>query len=321
MQNKLVSVCITTYNRKNHLPQTLHSVLKQTYENLEIILVDDFSNDGTQKLIEDDLIHIDKRIKYIRHKKNKGLAAARNSAILNSKGDYFTFCDDDDLWTPDFIKAFVEIALKYDDNWCFCCSSEHRNFFGTKIEATFDYEGILKDLIKKGYTPPVASQFYNLSGLKKINGYNENIKSGVDHDLWIRLAKLGFKIKYVPMVLNLPNTKFSQNQTRMTTSFNQRINGIKKSLSIWKSDLIQMYGDKFYINFCNAYLYREYSQFLIRYSKKLDIIKIIRIFQNISFFDFFKILIDFSFKILKNINQTIFAKNKIKLEPSLRIKK
>lgn len=319
MQNKLVSVCITTYNRKNFLPQTLNSVLNQTYKNLEIIIVDDFSNDGTETLVENNLINIDKRIKYIRHQKNRGLAASRNSAILNSKGDYFTFCDDDDLLMPDFIRVFVEIALKYDDNWCFCCSSEYKNFFGRRIEATFEYEGMIKDLIKKGYTPPVASQFYNLSGLKKINGYNSNIKSGVDHDLWIRLAKLGFKIKYVPMVLNLPNTNFSQ--TRMTTNFNHRVKGIKKSLLIWKSDLIKMYGDKFYTNFCKAYLYREYLQFLIRYSKSLDIIKIIKIFQNISFFDFFKILLDLLLKILKNIYQTIFAMNKIKLEPSLKIKK
>ena len=177
---------------------------------------------------------------------------------------------------------------------------------------------MLKELIKKGYTPPVASQFYNLSGLKKINGYNENIKSGVDHDLWIRLAKLGFRIKYVPTVLNLPNTNFGQ--TRMTTGFNHRIKGIKQSLLIWKRDLIQMYGDEFYTKFCKAYLYREYLQFLIRYSKRLDIFKIFKVIQNISFFDFCKILIDLLLKILKSIYQTILAKKKIKLGPSLKIK-
>ena len=85
-----------------------------------------------------------------------------------------------------------------------------QNFLGTDIEAVYEYEGDLKNLIKKGFTPPVASQFYNLSILKEINGYNKNVNSGVDHDLWIRLAKVGVNIKYVSKVLSLPNANKKQ---------------------------------------------------------------------------------------------------------------
>ena len=96
MENNLVSICVTTFNRKEFLKLTLNSILAQTYKNIEVLVVDDCSNDGTKELIENKFLNIDKRIKYFRHENNKGLAVARNTAIINSKGKYFTFCDDDD---------------------------------------------------------------------------------------------------------------------------------------------------------------------------------------------------------------------------------
>ena len=66
MLGKLVSVIITTYNRKNQLSLTLDSILKQTYKNIEIIIIDDYSTDGTKDLIESKLLKLDNRIKYIR---------------------------------------------------------------------------------------------------------------------------------------------------------------------------------------------------------------------------------------------------------------
>ena len=96
---------------------------------------------------------------------------------------------------PNFLEEFVNEASNYNKDWCFCCSGKIKKFLGTDIEAVYEYEEF-KNLIKKGL-PPVASQFYNLSILKEINGYNKNVNSGVDHDLWIRLAKVGVNIKYV----------------------------------------------------------------------------------------------------------------------------
>ena len=88
MKNKLVSVCITTFNRKASLIETVNSILSQTYQNIEVIIVDDCSSDGTDIIIKK-ILSKKKKIKYIRHKKNKGLAAARNTAIFNAKGRYF----------------------------------------------------------------------------------------------------------------------------------------------------------------------------------------------------------------------------------------
>lgn len=317
----LVSVCITTYNRKELLQSTLNSVLSQTYKDIEIIIVDDCSNDGTKELAGDKFLKIDQRIKYIRHNENKGLAIARNTAIFNAKGKYFTFCDDDDLWMPNFIQEFVNVATMYSNDWCFCCGGRHKNFLGTNIESTCQFEGQLKSFIKEGFTPPVASQFYNLLSLKKINGYNENIKSGIDHDLWIKLAKEGIKIKYISKALSIPNANIKQ--SRMTTNYEQRLNGIKNSLQIWRYDLIEMYGDKFFLRFCDAYLRRERLKFFNNYLQDFNLVMAFKIKRDISIISFFKaIFILLAKRTLKILVPKIFIaeKSKLKIQPSLKIK-
>lgn len=320
MLGKLVSVIITTYNRKNQLSLTLDSILKQTYKNIEIIIIDDYSTDGTKDLVESKLLKLDNRIKYIRCDKNSGLATARNKGILNSNGEYFTFCDDDDLWMPNFIEEFVIVASMYDSEWCFCCSGKYKNFFGTEIVSTFQYEGQLKNLIKEGFTPPVASQFYNLSSIKKINGYNTKVKTGVDHDLWIRLAKIGIKIKYIPKILSIPNTNVRQ--LRMTNNYNHRLNEIKNTLLIWKNDLTEIYGNEFYFKFCKAYLLRERLKFLISFLKDFNLTMLFKIKKDIPLFIFYKNLIFLLTKgLLKIFVPKIFIskKKKIKIQPTLKI--
>lgn len=319
MKNNLVSVCITTYNRKKIFPLTLNSVINQTYKDIEIIVVDDCSNDGTQDLIENEILKIDHRIKYIRHNKNKGLAAARNTAIFSANGKYFTFCDDDDLWEKNFIKEFKNEASKYDHNWLFCCGFKYKDLLGKNIEFTLNFESDLRSFVKDGYTPPVASQFYNLSSLRSIKGYNEKIKSGVDHDLWIRLAKIkDIKIKYIPKILSMPNSNVIQ--TRMTTNFYQRINGIKESLNIWKNDLIIVYGDRFYFNFCNAYLLREYSKFFKIFLKELNIKMIIKILKAGPSFIILKMLFNLFIKFVSKSTFFIFKKKiTLNIKPELKI--
>ena len=316
----LVSVCINTYNRKKKLYSTLQSILKQTYKNIEIIIVDDCSTDNTEIFVKNKLLKLNDKIRYIRHKKNKGLAAGRNTAILNSKGKYFAFCDDDDKWLPNFVEEFVSEAKKYNENWCFSCGTKYKNLLGTNVSTTFNYQGNLKNLIKKGYTPPVASQFYNLSTIKKIKGYNQKIKTGIDHDLWIRLAKINIRIKFITNSLSLPNTK--QTDKRITTDYFQRINEIKKSLEIWKIDLIEMYNQTFYYKFYDAYMRREQIKFFNAYLKDLNFVMIFRLMKNISLIDIFSSLSISLLKILIKLflPKFLIPKNNIKtIRPSLKI--
>ena len=115
---KLVSVIVPIYNVENYVEQCVHSVICQTYKNLEIILVNDGSTDGSLEKIRDIK---DNRIKII-NQRNLGLSAARNAGVLASKGEYISFVDSDDFVSDEFIEIFVECMEKYDAD-IVCCES------------------------------------------------------------------------------------------------------------------------------------------------------------------------------------------------------
>ncbi|GAH74960.1 unnamed protein product, partial [marine sediment metagenome] len=115
-----VSVIIPTYNRAYLIGRAIQSVLNQTYQDFEIIVVDDGSTDDTEEIVRS---FKDKRIGYVRHEKNKGAAAARNTGIKAAKSEYIAFQDSDDEWLPEklekqmkvFENAPPEVGVVYTD--------------------------------------------------------------------------------------------------------------------------------------------------------------------------------------------------------------
>jgi GT2 family glycosyltransferase len=94
----LVSVVVPTYNRDYVLPRALDSLLAQTHKNLEIIVVDDGSTDGTRALIQEHYAH-EPRIRYV-YQENRGVSAARNRGLQTASGDFIALLDSDDVWKP-----------------------------------------------------------------------------------------------------------------------------------------------------------------------------------------------------------------------------
>lgn len=110
--NYLISVIIPFYNAKKYLAETINSVLNQTYKNIEILIIDDCSTDGSH-LIAKKFSKIDKRIKLFRTLKNsKTVAIPRNIGIKNSKGKYLSFLDADDLWRPTKLEEQINCIKK-----------------------------------------------------------------------------------------------------------------------------------------------------------------------------------------------------------------
>ena len=105
----LVSCVIPTYNRAEFVKRAIDSVLNQTYENIEVIVVDDGSQDNTREVV---LSIKDKRVRYIRLHRNFGVSFARNIGIENSTGDFIAFLDSDDYFLPEKIEKQVELMLK-----------------------------------------------------------------------------------------------------------------------------------------------------------------------------------------------------------------
>lgn len=105
--DELVSVIIPTYNVEAYITETIQSVQNQTYQNFEILVVDDCSKDNTDIVIHE-LASKDPRIKYIRQPVNKGAAEARNRGITEARGRYIAFLDSDDLWDKEKLQCQID---------------------------------------------------------------------------------------------------------------------------------------------------------------------------------------------------------------------
>lgn len=107
-KQQLISIILPTYNGGRYIKQSINSCLRQTYTNLELIIVDDGSSNEIEDIIKS---YSDRRIKYFKHKKNLGLAQALNTGFANSIGEYLTWVSDDNFYIPEAIVTMVE-ALK-----------------------------------------------------------------------------------------------------------------------------------------------------------------------------------------------------------------
>lgn len=106
----LVSVIIPIFNVEKYVEQCVRSVMSQTYENLEILCIDDQGRDGSINIISN-LAKIDRRIRIVVHHENLGLGQARNSGIMEAAGDFIYFLDADDWIMPRAIEDLVEKAI------------------------------------------------------------------------------------------------------------------------------------------------------------------------------------------------------------------
>ena len=109
--NNLVSVITPAYNCAEYIDECIESVLNQTYQNWEMLIVDDKSTDNTQSIVES-YAKKDHRIKLFNQEKNAGAAAARNKALELSQGRFVAFLDSDDAWKPNKLERQLEFKSK-----------------------------------------------------------------------------------------------------------------------------------------------------------------------------------------------------------------
>lgn len=147
-KNLLVSVIMPTYNCKKYISESIESVILQTYKNWELIIVDDFSSDGTWEMLCG-ILEIDSRIKIKKLDSNLGAAMARNEGIKLSKGRFIAFLDSDDIWLPNKLEVQVKFMLFRN---VFISFTQYRHFndltkeYGKIIDVVekVDYNKLLK---------------------------------------------------------------------------------------------------------------------------------------------------------------------------------
>lgn len=118
----LVSVIVTTYNRKELLKETIDSILSQTFTDFELIVVDNYSNYDFIEYIKS---FNDLRIRPFQNQNNGIIAINRNIGINNARGEYIAFCDDDDLWKPNKLKIQYSFLI------------ENNNYIGVGCQSDF----------------------------------------------------------------------------------------------------------------------------------------------------------------------------------------
>ncbi|MDD5354857.1 MAG: glycosyltransferase, partial [bacterium] len=184
----LVSVVIPAYNRANRIINALKSVQGQTYANWEIVVVDDGSTDETVKIVTD-YAGREKRIRLIRHERNRGAQAARNTGIKAAQGEWVAFLDSDDEWLPASLALRMAVARR--DNVKVVHSNAYIQHEGKPREIYYSpaWSGKIyrKLLVKDGPTFP--SLLLKKETLEKIGYLDEKIKAFQEWDTSIRLAK------------------------------------------------------------------------------------------------------------------------------------
>jgi len=214
-----VSVVIPFYNCYTLLIRAIESVLNQTFEDFEIILINDGSTDKDESQYND-LTKLSVKIKIINLKKNKGISYARNIGTKSSKGKYIMFLDADDEWESTKMEA--QISYMRDNSINFCCTSFYlhnvakKRTYGSVSPKVISY----KDLLKSNRICN-SSCAYNASAIGKI--FIDNLRAGADILTWIEI----FKKEKSCHVLQQHLVHYYVNQNSLSS------NKFKSSLWIW----------------------------------------------------------------------------------------
>jgi len=178
--NPLVSCIIPTKNRPDLVTRAIQSVFGQSYKNIEIIVIDDSTNDETQKT----LIPLGGQIRYIKNEKSRGAPYSRNIGLYEARGDAIAFLDDDDIWLPQKTIMQLKWIEKYPLVTCnYITEIKGRRYF-VKYPEIVSYE----DLLSFNALGSCSFVMVNSKAAKDCY-FDENIKAGQDWDFWLSVMK------------------------------------------------------------------------------------------------------------------------------------
>ena len=184
--NELVSIIMPSYNTARFISETIDSVLRQTYANWELIVVDDCSTDNTDEVIGAYLA--DERIRYIKNEKNSGAAVSRNRALREARGKWIAFLDSDDLWLPEKLEKQLAFMTKngYDFSYT---NYEEINESGEKTGVQVTGPRRITRMGMFNYCwPGCLTVMYNAEAVGLIQ--IEDIKKNNDYAMWLKICKM-----------------------------------------------------------------------------------------------------------------------------------
>ena len=190
VKKELVSVILPTYNRKNVVKRAVLSVLEQSYQNWELIIVDDGSTDGTEDVVMSSVENYN--IKYI-YQVNQGVSAARNRGVAEAKGNYIAFIDSDDEWDSRKLANQIDFFNENPGVGLVFCNAIIINSDGSRSDkpelishtgnTVFTFKEVFDDPYLGIPTVMVTSELFN-----SVNGFDEKLKTSEDIDFYLKAS-------------------------------------------------------------------------------------------------------------------------------------
>jgi GT2 family glycosyltransferase len=230
VENFLISVIIPTYNRADLITRAIASVREQIYQNLEIIVVDDASDDDVAQVIQQ--IN-DSRIKYIRHQTNLGGSEARNTGIRHAQGEYVAFLDSDDVWLPNKLSSQLTAISEQNEKDNLVVYSQFEKSFQVFYQPSF--------LPQRGKQPEeTIADYFWLSGGEMLTStllisrnlaaatlFQSKLAKHQDLDFTLRLAQQGAKFIFVPQILIIWHNETRSDRISRNSNYQISLNWIE----------------------------------------------------------------------------------------------
>ncbi|OFU49969.1 glycosyltransferase family 2 protein [Aerococcus sp. HMSC10H05] len=286
-----VSIIIPTFGRSDRITRAIDSALNQSYNNIEVIVVDDNDPKSIDRLKTEENVSKylkNPKFKYFQHKKNLNGAVARNTGIKHSEGDYITFLDDDDEYYNDKVMQQVNALSNLDFSWGMCYTGYKKiDQFG-KIQVSAEKaEGFLpvQSLSKNLFMGSGSNFMIRKEIIDEVNGFDETFQRNQDLEFMSRIL-LKYKIKYVNymgiLIHNeIREKKYTYNETKaINLNYKKRFSKIIAQLS--SDDQNKVWLILSLIDLRAALSFKEFGDAISIYrNSKLNFIVLIKYFYYI----------------------------------------
>ncbi len=221
MQTPKVTVIIITYNRSQLLKTAMQTVLDQTFEDFELLIIDDCSPDDTEDTVKS--FH-DPRVRYVKHAQNQREGGARNTGMQHAEGEYIAFLDDDDEWLPnklqlqvDLLDARPEVGLVHNALINFYADTGEEVEVRQPVEAV---SGQVFDRLLQDNFVILSTIMARKTCFDAVGPFDVSIPSGLDYDMWVRISQ-HYEFAYI----DVPLIRYRLHLANLGSNFNLQIRG------------------------------------------------------------------------------------------------
>jgi len=206
MKKPLVSIMMPAYNAGKYIGRAIESVLAQTYENWELIIIDDCSTDNTYEIVAS---YKDPRIRIFRNDVNVGPGPSRNEAIKYSRGEWLAYLDADDIWLPERLEKILSMVQNLDDEKYFVTDILTRGFdrdgqlipwkkdnLIKKVDKNVISVWTFEEYLSNGH--PIIAPVFPHSFITRRNIEFESVRFAEDLDFWMKLFANGLQLLIIP---------------------------------------------------------------------------------------------------------------------------